>query len=382
LFLSRNPAGSVTATAVYALLINTNLYVRHLLPYDWSLLVAAYAIWLTVTRDATARLAFTIGVLCAVVVGLYSGYYLLAAVIGVAFVGRSFSNGWHVGYRNAAWSAAGVAVVVVGLEVVCRAGGVSYVESSRTLGRSINLGSFDEGWTFLPEYLWRVERLSGVLLLTATIVAIGRAIVRAYRRAAAPIDWLILSALFGWMVQAALSANFRTFVFYGRLIHPWMFFMALALGAAIAAIRHETIRRIVCGVVALAAILSWSDSMRAYYQLAYPPDVLYSLRIDTTRLPPERMVCELTPGTSYASPGPLDRTTRRPYTADTNYLLINFCQGPPSGRAYIDVNEPQIFDGPHWLTFPAYGFEGFNPVAREEITRHGYRVRAYRVTLR
>jgi hypothetical protein len=377
--LSRNPWASVTATAAYALLVNTNLYIRHLLPYDWSLLVGVVAVWLMVTRRATARLAFTIGVAGGVIVGLYSGYYLLAAVIGVAFVIRLVPRGWWPVCQGSAAVAAGVAIVVVALEVVCRAGGVSYIESSRILGRSINLGSFDEGWTFLPAYLWGVEGVSGALLLVATVVGLVRAGARVWRGVATDIDWLLLSALLGWMAQAALSANARAIVLYGRLIHPWMFFMALALGDAVATIRRETIRRVVCGLVWLAAVGSWSMPARAYYRLAYPPDVLYSLRIDTTRLPPDRMVCELTPGTSYASPGPLDRQTRFPYTSDTNYLLINFCQGPPSHRAFIEINEPQLFDGPHWLTFPAYAFEGFTPAAREEITRNGYRVRAYRI---
>ena len=90
------------------------------------------------------------------------------------------------------------------------------------------------------------------------------------------------------------------------------------------------------------------------------------------------MVCELTPGTSYASPGPLNRTTRFPYGAGGDYVLVNFCQGPPSGRFYVDApGYRQIFDGPHWLTYPAYGYEGFAPDARAEITRGGYRVQAY-----
>jgi hypothetical protein len=146
--------------------------------------------------------------------------------------------------------------------------------------------------------------------------------------------------------------------------------MALALASAIATIERATVRRIVCAGVVALAVASWVPAAIAYYGLAYPPDVLYSLGIDSTRVPPERKLCELTPGTSYASPGPLDRTTRYPYTNESDYLLINFCQGPPSSQRLNAVDTQHralLYEGPHFLTFPAYAFEGFTPAQREEI---------------
>ncbi len=268
-------------------------------------------------------------------------------------------------------------------ELVCRAGGVSYIGSSRALSRTITMGAFEEGWTFLPDYLVTVEGLSGLVLLAATAASIWAAISSLRRGPLRPIGWILLAAVAGWAWQAADSALREHIVLYGRVIHPWMLFMSLAVADAIGRVRSRTLRWAGCGVAVSVAVVSFVPSALAYYRLAYPPDILYSLGIDTTRLSPDRMVCELTTGTSYASPGPLDRVTRYPYSDETNYLLVNFCQGPPSlPRPRLNVDRStgtELYDGPHWLTFPAYTFEGFPPAARDAMMRDGYRVRVFRV---
>ena len=80
-------------------------------------------------------------------------------------------------------------------------------------------------------------------------------------------------------------------------------------------------------------------------------------------------------------PGPLDRVTRYPYTSETDYLLINFCQGNPSEKLPADIRIPgtRLYDGPHWQSFSAYGFEGFDPATRERLKRNAYRLQVYRL---
>ena len=386
--LCGDAAAALTAAVVYALLVNSNLYVRHMLPYDWALCAGICAMWLGVTRRRTAWLAAGTGLLAGAMVTIYPGYYPLAPVLLIAIAGQAWSDGPRRAAQFATEFAVAVAMVIAATELLCRAGGVSYVGNARALSRTIAMGSLDEGWTFLPAYLVQVERLSGLALLAGTAASLWRAASGLRRRALRPIDWLLLPALAGWAWQAASSAHWQSMVLYGRLIHPWMLFLAWALGDAIAAIDRAALRTAACAAVVTGAVMSWAPSARAYYRLAYPSDVLYSLRIDTTRLLPDRMRCELVPGTSYASPGPLDRATRYPYTGATNYVLINFCQAlglqtsPPPPTTGAEIGEgATLYDGPHWMTFPAYGFEGLPPAARDAMTRNGYRVRAYRLSL-
>jgi hypothetical protein len=376
--VSRDAWSALAATFMFAFLVNTNLYVRHLLPYDWSLVVALSALWIAMTREPTPWCAFFVGAMLGAVVGLYSGYYLTALVVAAALITHAAARGVRHTAMVAVCLGAGGAAIVAVLEVVCRAGGISYVESSRVLSRSITLGAFAEGWTFLPEYLLRVEHASGVVLMIAAVAALGRAAWHGYRRTVTIGDVVIAAAVAGWLLQVVLAVYARTFVFYGRLIHPWFAFMTIALAGILSGVKNDRLRRAVCAAVVTIAVVSWLPSAIAYYGLAYPPDVLYTLKIDTTRLSPERMICELTEGTSYASPGPFDRTTRAPYSDRTDYLLVNFCQGAPSRRLRIDtVGMRRIFDGPHWLSFPAYSYEGLTPDERAEIVDGSYRVQAF-----
>jgi hypothetical protein len=101
--------------------------------------------------------------------------------------------------------------------------------------------------------------------------------------------------------------------------------------------------------------------------------------IDTARLPPDAMRCELRRVSTYASPPPLNRATGAPYTTATNYFLENFCQGL-AGRENLKLkteNVKLLFDGPHFMTLPAYGFEGLGPEDRLRMREMDYRVRVW-----
>jgi len=378
---------ALIGASVYAFLVNTNLYVRHMLPYDWALCIGIGAVWLVVTRPRAGRLPVWTGLLTGIMVTIYTGYYLFAGVLGVGFVLQAWwSGGWRQAARFAVIFAASAATVVAVMELIFRAGGLSYVGGLRAQSRDIAFVSADDGWMFLPAYLLQVERLSGVALLGGTVVYLWRAAWRVRRRALRPIDFLIVPAVAGWAWQSLSSAQLHAIPLYGRLLHPWMPFLAWALVDSMAAIERPRLRHVARAVVVTAGVVSWVLSARAYHRLSYPPDVLYALRIDTTRVSGDRKLCELCPGTSYASPGPLDRDTQYPYTdAGNNYILVNFCQALPQvprPRIPAVINEPVtlIYDGPHWMTFQAYAFEGLAPPDRAAMREHDYRVRVFRRT--
>jgi hypothetical protein len=324
------------------------------------------------------------GWLIGVLLTTYTGYYLLAAVVGMVVIAQAWwSDGWQRAATLAIVFAAAAASVVAVMELIFRTGGLSYLANVRAVHRDIASPS-DDGWLFLPEYLLMVERLSGAMLLVGAVAYFWRAGVRAYRRTLRPIDCVLWPALLAWAVQAASSAEWQAIPLYGRLLHPWMPFLAWALADTIAGIDRDTVRSAACVMAVATAIVSWAPAARVYYRLAYPSNVLYDLGIDTTRLSEDRLLCELNPGTWYASPGPLNRATGYPYTRASNYVLLNFCQAlmavpRPRRTEEIRKDATLIYDGPHWMTFPAYTFEGLTHEDRAAMTENDYRVRAFRL---
>ena len=376
---------ALAGATVYALLVNSNLYLRHLLPYDWALCAGLLVLWLSLTKPRTSMLAVMTGALTGVVLTIYTGYYLLCGALGIAVLWETWASTERPdALRFAALFAGASAAVIGAMELLFRAGGLSYIGSLRDVHRDIAFTSYGDGWLFLPEYLMDVERLSGLVLILGAVHYAWHAAVRLARGGLRPIDRVMLPMLVAFLAQAASSAYLHAIPLYGRLIHPWMPFLAWMLADALTHASAMQRRNAYTGVYA-AAVISWAAAAWVYVPLKYPADVLYQMGIDTTRLPPDRKLCELVPGTSYASPGPLNRVTNAPYTDDAAYILLNVCQalpGVPRPRetAAIPAGATRLFDGPHWMSFPAYAYEGLIRVDREAMRRENYRMQVFRTS--
>jgi len=312
---------------------------------------------------------------------VYPGYFPLVGVAGLVLIADRAGNERAAWWQLAAGFLAGLGVVVGSLDIVCRIGGLSYLDHVRQLMGAQTQGSFAEGWSFFPRYLIDVERFGGVVLLGGFTAWILRTLSEFARGRLRRIHCLVLAATAAWMWQAFASASLHSTVLYGRLLHPWFPFLVWAAADAIAWSPRRGVRYAVGGLAIAATFVSWIGFASQYYRLAYPADVLYAMGIDTARLPPGAMRCELKSVSTYASPPPLNRRTGAPYTAATNYALENFCQGFPESENLKVKREnlrPQ-FDGPHFMTLPAYGFEGLGPEDRLKMQELGYRVRVWTV---
>ncbi|MBI3491206.1 MAG: hypothetical protein HY047_05400 [Acidobacteria bacterium] len=378
---------ALTVAAVYSLLMNTSVYVRHLFPYDWSLCLAMYALWLALSREVTPRLAVGVGMLGAAVVTIYPGYYPMSCILALVLFGRArHASGTRAAMRMIGAVALGVALVLAPTEMLSRLGGHSYVLESGGLTTTITLGSFDEGWLFLPRYLRDVEGYTGAVLAVGFIVYAARLGVSLRRgRALRPIDWLVLPAVGAWTWQAVCAYHLHWMVVYGRLIHPLLLFLALALGDALLSTRRGTLRSAACAAAVVVALLSWAPSAAAYRRVAYPADVAYRIGVDTRRVAERDRPCELEPWGllyQYTSPPPLNAATNAPYSSASNYFLVNFCFGLPKPAPFTPIPAPRdarlLYEAPHFLTFPAYGFEGCRSEERRELAARRYTVRAYR----
>lgn len=379
--LCGNEAAALVAAVVYASLVNSNIYVRHVLPYDLALCTALLALWLSLTRPRAPGLPIWTGALTGLALTIYTGYYLLCGVLGVTILWQAWTSGTRKdALRFAAIFAASSAAVLIATELLFRLGGLSYLGSLRDVHRDIVFTSYDDGWGFLPAYLLDVERLSGVVLVAGAVAYACRLALLIRQGALRPIDRLMLPMLVAW---AAQSSHLNAIPLFGRMIHPWMPVMAWMLADSLAAVGRAQARAFACASVVGMALMSWAFAASEYWPLKYPPDVLYEKGIDTAQLSRDQMLCELYPGTSYASPAPLNRTTRAPYADDRDYILLNFCQALPAvtrprTTSTIPAGATLLFDGPHWMTYPAYAYEGLIKVDRDAIRKDGYRLEVFR----
>lgn len=388
LLLEGDQLVSLTAAAIYSLLVNTNIYVRHTLPYDWSLCLFTYALWLALSRPLTPRLAWAIGGLAAAVGLIYPGYYPLAAVLAVVVVARDAVADKPIGWWSHAWRfGAGALLAVLVIDLFCNLGDRSYFWALRRLNNEQSgfvRGAY-EGWAFIPRYLLEVEGYGGVLLLAGLAGYVARAFAQrgpaVLRRR---IHWLVAPAAIIWAAQAIASSPGHHFLFSGRVIHPWFLFLVWTLGDAILWIPRPAARRAVCAAALVVSLVSWAAFVRTYSQISYPRDVLYALAIDTTRVPASQRSCEMYPiNAVYESPSAHGRAAADQTNA-AQYILINFCQGFPTSeepRRPSGIEKAAlIFDGRHFMTLQAYSAEGYNVEDRHALLQRAYRVQVYALT--
>ncbi|QJX45412.1 hypothetical protein HMJ29_00060 [Hymenobacter taeanensis] len=372
-------ASAVLSCLLYSALVNTNLYVRHVLPYDMALLVLLAALVLLTRpgRPVSMRhLSFLTGLLGVLVVAVYPGYYFAPLLLGAVLLARVPRQRWR---EAVLWAAVGAFVLLLPLELITRYGHISYLRTLQTLAPTITQGDFSEGVTFSGNYLWQVEGPLGLalgMLALPGLWSLNR--IRAAENTAAirAVGWGS-SGL--WLLHAALVYFAHQFVFYGRILHFFLPFLVLYAVSALAMLPATT-RRISLIALLGVAVFGFSGFFLTYASLAYPRDVLIRLSPQST----DTLSYQNESGIGHALDFRLPPSTIRPQqVVATSYYLINFtypyplpvtsCQArlaPPQARL--------VFQGPHFLTFPAYGFEGFIPAERQHLRFCSFQCRVYK----
>ena len=387
---------ALTVVVVYSCLVNTNVYINHLLPYDLGIFITLVIIFriLLILRDnyaVTKIQAFQVGALAMFLLAEYPGYYMMVPIAGLMLVD------WHNLFKRfqdhlivTLFYAAGVLVVFGFFEGVARLGGVSYIESSSSLSETITQGSFEEGFSFIFKYLYQVEGFLGAIVVLCIIASFALVISYALKNSFRAL-WmqmtsnsvyiLILFLSCGFIFHASLSYFMHKMVFYGRLIHPYILYIVLyCVGNALLKIRSYTTS--ICLVISILAIGSFIRFSVVFTGLEYPRDILYKYGVDTSAKNVNYKNEYFAPkGLLYKSPQVLKRGGNY-VTYPGQVILVNYSFIAPEQdttfRVYTPpANSKLLHEGPHFNAFPAYMFEGLNINQRAFVDKHSFKARLY-----
>src|SRR5262249_21933912 len=84
--LAGSEFGALAGAAVYAMLVSSSVYLRHLVPYDWALCAGLCALWLALTKPKAHGVAVCTGALTGLTLTIYTGSYPFCGVIGLAIL--------------------------------------------------------------------------------------------------------------------------------------------------------------------------------------------------------------------------------------------------------------------------------------------------------
>jgi hypothetical protein len=392
---------ALVAAVLYASLINTSIYVRHVLPYDGAMLLFMGLLDWVLRQPAApgawfwARLGLGAGLLWLLYPGYYAGPVLLVAPLlswrrpvpwVLANIGQLLALG------------VGFGLPLLGAEALSRlGGGPPFWAVSYDLSLHILQGDPAEGYTFWLKYLCQVEGVLGLVLLALLALALARA--GRYLLCAGAIGLLpatarqkiLVAALLLFLVHATAAAVGHRIVWYGRLLHLYLPFLVLAGVAALAASRRPVWAASAGVGGCLVGVVSYGLFFAAYQEIAYPTDEIVAHRLNC--LPEAEVryyeevriadVLRFRPHCPHMpAPGPCPATLN---DTDSLTVLVNFALLYPliakthRPSPVFDTTARMVFDGPHYRTFPAYQFEGLAPAERAETRRRQFRLRIVRL---
>jgi hypothetical protein len=393
---------ALVAAVLYASLINTSIYVRHVLPYDSAMLLCMGLLDWTLRQPESrpkamfwAQLGLGAGLLWLLYPGYYAGPVLLVAPLLswrqpvqwiLANIGRLLALGLGFG------------LPLLGAEALSRLGSAPpFWAVSYDLSLHILQGDPAEGYTFWLKYLWQVEGALGMVLLLLLVLALGQAGQHISRQGVAavvprtPRQKMLAAALLLFLVHATAAAVGHRIVWYGRLLHLYLPFLVLAGVAALATSRRPGWAAAAGVVGCLVGLVSYGLFFAAYQEIAYPTDEIVAHKLNCfpdSQLRYCEAVC-VADGLRFRPHGPrMPAPVQCPATlndADSLTVLVNFALLYPlvaKTRLAIpafDTTARMIFDGPYYRTFPAYQFEGLAPAERAETRRQKFRLRIVRL---
>lgn len=357
---------SLTAMILYSLLINTNLYIRHILPYDATLLIyLILLLWvLTQSRKKHLKLSWLSGLVVGLVHLIYPAYYLFGLVMG--WLTTLLPRGGTL-KRGVAFVLP--IVIVVGVtEFTSRTVGVSYLQTAAFVTSRVVVGDPHETPLFLYRYLLDVEGMMGKLLVVGFSIFLVHFAIR-WRQY--PREFRLLAlGMVGAYVLHGVSGPLLGKVFYGRSVRMFFWFVILAVMMSLRRmIPKARIQRLMALGLVGVSLVSFSQWYPQFLRLAYPGDVLYSV----CQAQCSAQVSEV--NENYA-PESLENHP----IANPEYLAINFGRfffPEENSYEYDSADGRLIFQAPHPINFTAYQFEALTPQERELIKERNYQMKLF-----
>ncbi|MBM4133185.1 MAG: hypothetical protein FJ245_05380 [Nitrospira sp.] len=262
--------------ALHGMLANTNLYVRHLFPYDLSLLLFLLSLVVLLGRSEgrhlTSGCCLIAGILTGAAATTYPGYNLFVLIpMGVLAAARPFA------WRPMATFIVTAFGVVAFWEAIARVGGYSFIGASKRFSTTFTpetltgvQGAYDEGFRFLPLYLIEVEGLAGILLALLLVVFLVLAIWGRFERLVIAI---VGTALVAYLVYAIAVQVLHWVVFYGRLVHMYLPFVVLAATLVMRELKNPSLRYGATAILLVAVFASFAPTAVSAMAIRFPKDV-------------------------------------------------------------------------------------------------------------
>ena len=390
----RSPWYALLFAGTHALLANSNVWVRHMVPYYESLLMGLAALWLLSCEGGSRRRAvvraFVAGLLSTLAYASYPGFYpfvILNALVMLAVAPKRVASA--VAY------ATGAALVIGGFELLACSVGTSYLQDmlhsqermGLWAGAPWNMGAPEEGYVFIWRYMRDVEGWAGIVLLVGSVCGAGLLLTRSRAEFPRAARVGIATAIACYLLHASAAVFFQKMVFYGRFLTLYLPFVVCGAVVALKQIPRSAVRRIGVCAVALVSVGSFVNFARSYATMAYPTDFFVDAMAQAgLDVPGPRVFPALTPEFAMVADGipagiPAHLAAHdavRTCTARFIAVNVKHMDSPQQHQPFIPPNGYRLVtQALHPNAFPGPGYEGFRPAVRERFLERQPTMRIY-----
>lgn len=377
-------------------LTNSYLYLRHVLAYDTSLLIFYILIYKTIKYTNANTLSFkksTIyGIITFFAYLVYPGYFpLFFLVTLLLFFNNLTKENFFNKFYHCCYFALGSIYCLGIFELLSRYGKVSYIDDAIHASEIVNQGSAEESFSFIVKYLFDVEGIPGILLLTGVFIFAGILLYKVARGKYKenPIIVLLGVAIIGlYLTYASVGYFFSYFILMGRSLHEYLPFMCIFMvfGFNALLVKLTTNNKLALCFVSLIFISGFALKFHEYYSIAYPRDVFWELSKNND-LKDVETICEYPYGWS-VTPGEIEyifysAANKKTYTNSKPHLMTNGCYYYPVSdyalyQPFVPGKNLRLLESkPHYLNFKAYQYEGHNISERENIRKMNFQIKVF-----
>jgi len=373
---------SILGVILLASLLNTNLYLRHLLSYDESLFFYLIALYYLTKSNLNNKNLLIAGTFMGFGMLSYFGYFTFYFVLIIFTYFKSDLNlkekVTQLFYLGLPFS-----VMLIFIEIIAFTNGDSYILHNFYFAQSIVQGSPSEALIFVFKYFYQVEQIWGVILLSIfifTIIKLLKKFKENFNDINNSINLLLLIGTITYLIYGLLAFFSGDFVYYGRLLHMYYPFIILGVVVFINQYKKVVVFMIVGGII------NFCFSLNKLYKVDYPRSIIYSNNYFENENNNLTFLNETTCGFQFDKSN--SRFLGKQYTPNNleDLTLINFCffmHFPDKDfiKSYNQINMGSnynlISEHNHFMSFPAYTFEYCTSEGRDYFIENDFKIRVY-----
>lgn len=268
------PSSALLGIVLLGSLVNTNIYIRHILPYENSFLFFLTGLLILLKEELQNKDVLLAGLCSALGFTTYMGQFMFVFISYGYLVISNRGSLKSLFKKSCVFFAPFVAIILL-FEILSQGFiGKSYVIYSMLIksGQHFGQGSPSQGLYYVFTYFRIVEKWWGIILLVLFFIGV----LFTCRGGFNPkINHLLYLAIVSYLVYGCYVVFFKRMHFYGRILH--IYYPFIILGVLVFLDQQKAVSKKWAGILmTCAALLNYGFVIAGLNEVGYPRSAIYS----------------------------------------------------------------------------------------------------------